>query len=1078
MVTFKSFNNIVLDMLQQLRLTQPNLDTKPGSVARDLMIDLQALQVSDIYEALRELSSLQSVLNISGKDLTNYASNFNLSRQNGSRAIGTVVFTFKSVDEDISIPSGSVVRSRNGIPFLTVSGATINSAQSNALRATATRLRQQLATAGINDEFAIEISVEAQSAGSIGNISAYSIKSSNVSEANNVTNLSSFSGGSDLESDAELRGRILARFAGANVGTSVAYRSTILNLSSAIDALVVEPGDVLMTRDGTVVGYDSDGNKVVSQPGSGGRVDIYVLGTNLQDGTDSYIYNDQSGKNDPTNSLNDYVLGQSTLTPSTSLTINSRRLAALASTSDIPNQPVYRITSVSGSLSGPNFVEQYLDSAGNLKGNFVLVPDTGSAGGSPFGLDKLRWTAKKIDLSDEVNTKSGFNSTDGLGFTGVSKISAVEQDLQVTNENSTVSGSSRNYIQTKHKPLRSVSRVFNLTTGERYVIADQTPDDSGSINTTGRVRITGRTLPTSSDILQVDYSWIYSYDAHIDFDNFDPIDTINSSQDSIDWGYPNYIRDEIATVMVDTYSNIYVDAILPISKVISVNTYESESVTVQSGKKVVVSKNVLNIHSIVDNSLTGTPEIFNTIEDDGSAANKVITLPSDTLAQVGDNATVTYNLDDIFVSDAYSGTFLNKQITLPPDCGLTTGDSVRLNYVADFLNLVPQTNLTSLPISTNSLNGFQIVDGYQPVQNSFSGSTIITNKRRSPSRLSVTMNGIANTGLLRIIGTTINKVSGTYTATANDELDLALLIRRAKGLSDTATLSSNITIARVISVEKVTLTSSGEVYSVDHTYDVNNYSLYDNSWDKANAIQNFSLGKTKIGLASVSNNTGTPITTGSILRVVFYYAEKFDSEDLFFSKNGTAITDKRFGHIYSINRISGFQDSQSNIIGNITINSFNQPAIGSTYSVDYSYTAPKEGERITVNFEYNKLIVDATEAIEDSRPITADVLVKAASDVPLDVTAYIVVTSEYENKEETVKQDVSDNIVSTLTTNELGGTLDASDIINGIYNVAGVDRVRITKFNKQNTSGTKTSITVEDNEYITAGTVSVNIEER
>jgi len=1081
MVTFKSFNNIVIDMLQQLRLSQPSLDTKPGTVARDLMVDLQALQISDIYEALKELSNLQSILNVSGQDLVNYASNFGVTKQNGTKSIGTVVFTFKSIDDDMTIPAGTTVRTRNGVPFLTVSTISVTTAKTNSLRATATRLRQELATAGIDDSFAIEASVEAQSQGSMGNVAAYSVTSSGTTDANNVVNLVAFTGGTDLESDNELRARVLSTFAGANVGTSVAYRSTILSLASAIDALVVEPGDPLMTRDGTVVGYDVDGNKIVFEPGTGGRVDIYVLGTNAQAGTDSFVYNDSSGKDDPTDPLNDYILGQSSLTPSVTLTINSRRVAALAQGGQIPEQPISSLVAVSGSLSGPNFVEQYLDSVGNLQGNYKLVPDTGSAGGSPFGLDKLSWTDNKISLQGESNTKTGLNSVDGLGFTDVIEISGSEQDVQVVNENSTVSGSSRNYVQLKHKPVRTVNRVFNLTTGERYVIADQTPDDTGNINTTGRVKISGRTLPTSSDILQVDYTWIYSFDPHVDFDNFDPIDSLNEAQDSIEWGYSNYIRDELKTVSVDAYGNMYIITDLPVSRVLSVNTFVSQSgLVVISGKTVVTSVNINNIHSIRDSSISNSPEVYNTLVFDGSVSNKVITLPTDTLASVGDSVNVIYNLNDVFTSDSYgSGTVLNNQITLPSDAGTISGTNVRVNYVANFSNLLPKTDMTALPVSTDGFNGFlSISDGYQPVQNEFSGSTIVVNKRRSPTNLKVTAGGISTSGLLRIVGTTINRVTGVYTATANDELDLALLIRRFKGLSDTAALGSLISIARVISVEKVIINAAGDVSSVSTTYDMTNYALNSNNWDKANALIDSSLSRTEAKLANVAANIASPISTGTHLRVVFYYAEQFDSEDLFFSKNGTGITDMRFGHIYSVNRISGFQDSQGNIKGNVVIDSINQPAINSTYSTDYTYTAPKEGERITVNFEYNKLIVDSTEAIESARPITADVLVKAAVKVEIDVTAYVIVTSDYQDKEETVKQDVSDNISSKLNSEELGTTIDASDIVDSIYNVAGVDRVRITRFNRANVIGTKESITVEGNQYIAPGTIVVEIEER
>jgi uncharacterized phage protein gp47/JayE len=1079
MVTFKSFNNIVLDMLDQLRLTQPSLDTKPGSVSRDLMIDAQALQVSNIYEALKEISYLQSVLNISGQDLTNYASNFGVSRQEGTKSIGTVVFTFKSIDADFTIPAGTTVRTRSGISFVTISTLSISTSQENSLRATGTRLRQQLATAGIDDEFAIEASVEAQSPGSIGNVASYSVILTNSADANNVANLSSFINGTDLESDEELRARILSTFAGANVGTSVAYKSIILSLSSAIDAFVAEPGDILMIRDGTVVVTDSSGETIVSEPGTGGRVDIYVMGENLQSGTDSFVYNDQSGRDDPTSTDNDFVLGQSSLTPSTSLTINSRRVAVFSGGSDIPTQPVSSLVSVSGSLSGPNFIEQYTDSAGNLQGNFVLVKDTGVAAGSPFGLDKIRWTSDEIELTDESNAKSGFNSVDGLGYADVLKIVDIRQDVQVINENSTVSGSLRNFVTLKHNPVRTASRVFNLTTGERYVIADQTPDDTGSINTTGRIQISGRTLPTASDVLQVDYTWIFSFDQYIDFDNFNPQDPLDEAQDSVEWGFSNYIRDEIKSVVVDSYGNATVETDFLISRVLSVNTYSSDSsVLVSSEGTATLTNTISNIHSIKDTILQGSPEVYNTEVNDGTFSNKVVTLPSDTLAQSGDLIDVVYNLSNVYLSDSYDSGILNNQITLPLDAVVSNGTSVRVNYVANFSNLIPKTNMSSLPVLTDSLNGFQDIDGYQPFQNEFSGSSVVSNKRRSPSNLRMSISGISTSGALRVIGTTVNKVSGVYTVTSSDTIDLALLIRSAEGLSDTAQLSSSIYISRIISIEKVQLTTSQEVSSVDVEYDVTNYSIYSNDWDKANALENTSLGKTRVGLASVSTNTGTPITTGTYLRVVFYYAKEFDTEDMFFSRNGTLITSKVFGSIYSISRLFGFQDSQNNINGSVIVDSFNQPDINSAYDVDYNYTAPKENERITINFEYNKLITDSSEAIEETRPITSDVLVKAAVKITVDVNASIVALTSYQDKTSTVQQDVADNISTTLSSNELGTIIDASDVIDGIYNVEGVDRVRITKLNKTGETGTKESITAGNNEYIAPGTINVTIEER
>ena len=42
MSNLKTFNQIVNEMIDRLRLVQPSLDTKPGTVSRDLFIDIQA----------------------------------------------------------------------------------------------------------------------------------------------------------------------------------------------------------------------------------------------------------------------------------------------------------------------------------------------------------------------------------------------------------------------------------------------------------------------------------------------------------------------------------------------------------------------------------------------------------------------------------------------------------------------------------------------------------------------------------------------------------------------------------------------------------------------------------------------------------------------------------------------------------------------------------------------------------------------------------------------------------------------------------------------------------------------------
>ena len=45
---------LVHHILNYLQLTQPSLDIKPASVARDLFVDAQAQQISNIYDAIKD----------------------------------------------------------------------------------------------------------------------------------------------------------------------------------------------------------------------------------------------------------------------------------------------------------------------------------------------------------------------------------------------------------------------------------------------------------------------------------------------------------------------------------------------------------------------------------------------------------------------------------------------------------------------------------------------------------------------------------------------------------------------------------------------------------------------------------------------------------------------------------------------------------------------------------------------------------------------------------------------------------------------------------------------------------------
>lgn len=1081
MVQIRSVNELILNALDFYRTAQPQLDIKPGTIARDLLIDGPSAQLSRLYEQLSRIKASQSLRLSLGTDLDRLAQNFGVIRKRGSVASGTAIFTFSSIDIDIPINSGDIVTARNGAAYTVITSITISSIFANTYRAIASRYRADLDLAGITDEYAVEVSVEATSPGIIGNISKYSLTSVSTSGVSSVTNAEPFGGGSQPEDDAIFRNRVLALFSGANTGTTLGYQEAAKSDSSVVDALVVGPGHVLMTRDGTEVNTAEDGTKTIISDGTGGKVDIYIMGTRLLEVLDSFIYLDKSNKNDPTNILNDFVLGQ--IDADEGKTVTKKRIDNLLS-GILPDQPINNIESVTGSSSGPNFIEKQTDSFGRITGNYELIRDTGSYGGSVWGFDRLRWINDRISFAEDI-TKGRFNGQDPTSFSDILKVSSVTQNFQVTNENSTVTPSDRSSIQLKHFPVTNVTRVFNLTTGERYVVSDQAPDDDGGENTTGRIVISGSTLPSISDILQVDYTWLYEYDSSYDFDDRLTSYNIRAVIDSVDWGFSNNVVREQQNVVVNG-SQLTVTVTHPVSAISSVNTFTNEVSIVQlvSGRiAVVVINEVESVVSVVRNG--DGAELYNTENDDGSFSGFTIFLPTDTVANFSDAVTIVYNASDVFTIDDISGSFDDNVITLSSSASVIAGTTVECNYIANVRTLVPATILSDLPILKNA-NGFQTTTtanlGTQPCTNVFSLPNVVEqNLRRAPTRIGLNIAGAISSGVITVQGATFHKISDAIVSVSSAGLthDLSSAIRNYLKLSSSASIPSNINISRIISVESVETVSSNsiEVLDVLNTYGVKGYKLLDNSFVKLESVKDTSLSRTQFSLPNTGDNISNAPEIGDKLRITFYITKTNDSENVSFSKSGTLYTDKIFGVIDSASVSSGFTSAASQS-ATLTLFAQNQPAAGGRYTVYYDYLAPKPNERITIRYNLNQLIKDTTLTIEDTRPVTADVLVKAAVPLLINCEFAVVVSQGYENSSSIVSQNIRDAITSSINATSLGTTIDESDLINAAYSVDGVDRVRAVSFNKDGETGRVLSITASDNEYIQANNVTITIETR
>ena len=745
MVTIRTTNDLVLALLDYFKVSMPDATMNPGSVIRDLFVDAPSSQIALLYDELAKVSNLQSLRIVSGNDLDRLAQNYGATRKLSQKATGTALYTFASIPAVISINPGDTVTSTNGFTFSVINGLSVNPTQANSYKAVAIKYQNNLNFLNITDPYAVEVSVTATTAGTAGNVSNYSLNSSSTPGVSNVTNAFPFTGGSDQESDATFRNRVLAIFSGSNIGTALGYQNTALADNQVLDASVIGPGNPLMTRDGTQAVKNADGSYTIVSAGTGGKVDVITLGERELLYTDTYIYLDQSNMNDPSSPDNNFVLGQ--IPADAALTISQRRVADIAN-GVLPAQPVDSIASVTGSLSGSNFIPATTDSLGRVSGNYKLIKDTGSYSGSPWGQDAFAWTSNQI-VFNEDRVKSQFNGQDATTYSDVLEIPNVQQNIAITNENSQISSSDQSIIQLLHTPATNVTRVFNVNTGERYTVTNQNLNGTGTINTTGQIQISGNTLPASNNILQVDYTWLVSYDPFSDYDGKILNNNPRPADDSVDWSISNDIRAERVLFAQNPSGTLFVGSTKHIiSSVIEANIFSATDgyVSISTipnfvGRFAIFLTDIdTPINTIESIKLKNTEEeLYFTAENDGAIINTpvvvgiqlkynvAIILPTDSPVVTGLDTYIVYNQSDAFNIVNSSGSFVGNQITIPIVNFTSPLASVFLDvtYVTAVQNIV-SAGVLSFPLSRSG-NGFN----YNSSTGSINAITSNTAKRET-----------------------------------------------------------------------------------------------------------------------------------------------------------------------------------------------------------------------------------------------------------------------------------------------------------------------------------------------------------
>lgn len=212
--------DVVSQMIAGLAVSLPALDTTIGSPVRSIL-DVVAEVVAEAYADQYILSYQYNIYSKSGADLDNYVAQFGFTRLPGVRATGFVTFARTSpATSDIYIPAGTQVADNNTPPDLFNTLTPVILAQGTT---------------------SCSVPVQANVAGTAGNVAANTIVNvtTNASGFSSLTNPSGFTGGSDPESDDQLRSRYLSTVFRNMAGTEPMFLGVALEDMDVTKANVI-----------------------------------------------------------------------------------------------------------------------------------------------------------------------------------------------------------------------------------------------------------------------------------------------------------------------------------------------------------------------------------------------------------------------------------------------------------------------------------------------------------------------------------------------------------------------------------------------------------------------------------------------------------------------------------------------------------------------------------------------------------------------------------------------------------------------------------------------------------------------
>lgn len=242
-----------------------NIDTRQGTVFRDIVVDAPAVQFNSISTDLVSASQVFSInfaSTVSIEDLDNLAANYGLTRKDATKATGIQEFlTTNEPTVDIIINAGVIIatESTGTIPELqyqVTETVVLPVATKNNFKIVENAVVKYRITAPI-------VALTTGSQGNVGSLTITQIKQP-ISGIEVTRNSVATTGGTDQESNVDLASRIKLKLTGNNVGTENGIKSLVLADANVKGVSIVKPGDAELAR-----------NEF------GGSVDVYIDGQNI-----------------------------------------------------------------------------------------------------------------------------------------------------------------------------------------------------------------------------------------------------------------------------------------------------------------------------------------------------------------------------------------------------------------------------------------------------------------------------------------------------------------------------------------------------------------------------------------------------------------------------------------------------------------------------------------------------------------------------------------------------------------------------------------------------------------------------